>query len=325
MPREGISEGNAMTLADAAAVLGTLGIELVRLRPDLPLAGSPERCLERSAAEDAQGRVWIVERHDAPAAARKQEIAVAVAHVAGRLPEVRPWQAFALGRYVAERGGGAWQVSAFVPGTPLDRPAYAFEGWRGEALANLLVRFRAAAAGAPRGEADAAFSLAAFVRDLLGKIGDRNRLLFERVYPAVLRLERHLFSKLGGVPVAFSHGDFHPLNVIWSPNGIEALIDFEFCGYRPETYDAAVLVGCLGMEDPRCLTRDLVGSLIRRLRERAGYSEVAWESFADLVLALRFAWLSDWLRRDDREMIDLEAVYINLLLEEREALERAWA
>jgi len=43
------------------------------------------------------------------------------------------------------------------------------------------------------------------------------------------------------------------------------------------------------------------------------------------VLALRFAWLSDWLRRGDREMIDLEAVYIGLLLGEREALERAWA
>jgi len=310
---------------NVASVLSRFGLELGRLRADLPLAGSPERCLERTGAEDAQGGLWVVERHDPASAARKEEIAAAADFVAARLPEVRPWLACAPGRTVAEHGGGAWQVSPFVPGTPLDRPAYAFEGWRGEALADLLVRFRAAAVGAPLSDAAGDFSLAGFVRDLLGKLGERNRPLFERVYPAVLRLERHLFPKLGAIPAAFCHGDFHPLNVIWSPNGINALIDLEFCGYRTEAYDAAILVGCLGMEDPRCLTKDLVKTFVGRLRAGAGFSEAAWECFPDLVLALRFAWLSDWLRRDDREMVDLEAVYIGLLLENREALERAWA
>ena len=117
-----------MKTESAAAVLKTLDIELARLRPDLPLAGSPERCLERAAAEDARGGLWVVERHAAAAAARKQEIAAAAAHLAAGLPEVRPWLAFAPGRYVAERDGGAWLVSPFVPGVPLDRPAYAFEG-----------------------------------------------------------------------------------------------------------------------------------------------------------------------------------------------------
>jgi homoserine kinase type II len=308
-----------------AAVLSGFGLELGRLRADLPLAGSPERCLERTGAEDVLGRLWVVERHDPTTAARKEEIAAAAAFLAARLPEMRPWLACAPGRTVAEHRSGAWQVSPFVPGTPLDRPAYAFEGWRGEALADLLVRFRAAAVGAPHGVTAGDFSLAGFVRDLLGKLGERNRPLFERVYPAVLRLERHFFPKLGAIPTAFCHGDFHPLNVIWSPNGINALIDLEFCGYRTEAYDAAILVGCLGMEDPRCLTRDMVKNFVGRLRAGAGYSEASWECFPDLVLALRFAWLSDWLRRDDREMVDLEAVFIGLLLENREVLERAWA
>jgi len=314
-----------MDPTNVAAVLGRFGLKLSRLRADLPLAGSPERCLERTGAEDAQGGLWVVERHDPATAARKEEIAAAAAFVAARLPEVRPWLACAPGRTVTEHGGGAWQVSPFVPGTPLDRPVYAFEGWRGEALADLLVRFRAAAVGAPVSGAAGDFSLAGFVRDLLGKLGERNRPLFERVYPAVLRLERHLFPKLGAIPEAFCHGDFHPLNVIWSPNGINALIDLEFCGFRTEAYDAAILVGCLGMEDPRCLTKDLVKAFVGRLRAAAAFSEAAWECFPDLVLALRFAWLSDWLRRDDREMVDLEAVYIGLLLENRDVLERAWA
>jgi hypothetical protein len=43
-----------------------------------------------------------------------------------------------------------------------------------------------------------------------------------------------------------------------------------------------------------------------------------------LVLARRFAWLSDWLKRPDPEMIDLEAVYIQLLLDNREIFTRSW-
>jgi homoserine kinase type II len=258
-------------------------------------------------------------------AARKQEIALAAARLAAGLPEVRPWRAFAPSRYVDERADGAWQVSPFVLGEPLDRPAYAFEGWRGGVLADLLVRFRAAAAGLTESGGGAPFSLAAFVRDLFGKLGERNRPLFERLYPALLHCERSLFAALGRVPPRFCHGDFHPLNVIWSRRGVEALIDLEFCGVRPETYDAALLVGCLGMEDPRCLTGDLVVTLIGELRRRAGFDEAGWACFADLVLGLRFAWLSDWLRRGDREMVELEAVYIGLLLRDGEALRTAWA
>jgi homoserine kinase type II len=314
-----------MNHEDITAVLKLLEIPFLRERVDIALAGSPERCLERAAVEDVEGHLWVVQKHDLRDAARKQEIAFATAFFSGRLPEVKSSRAFAPDRFVAEHGGAAWQVTPYVEGAALDRPAYAFEGWRGAALADLLIRFRTAAADiSARGEPDA-FSLPAFIRDLLGKLGERNRPLFERVYPAVLSLERDLFPKMGQIPTAFNHGDFHPLNVIWSPTGINALIDFEFCGFRPETYDAALLVGCVGMEDPRSLAADLVKRFVALLRAGAGYSGAGWDSFFDLVLALRFAWLSEWLRRDDREMIDLEAVYINLLIENREGLEKAWA
>jgi homoserine kinase type II len=312
-----------MTKDDIAATLDLLGIVSARPRPDLAITGSPERCLERAAAESVDGRLWIVEKHAPRMAARKQEIAEAAAFLAARLPEVRPWLAFSPGRFVIEREDGAWQVSPYVPGEVLDRPAYAFEGWRGEALADLLIRLRRAAAGLPPGAGKAApLSLPGFIRDLFGKIRARERPLFERLYPALVRLERGLFRELDLVPTRFSHGDFHPLNVVWSRSGINALIDLEFCGLRPETYDAAMLVGCLGMEDPRALEGDLVATLLARLKEGAGYAEEGWACFADLVLGLRFAWLSDWLRRGDREMVELEAVFIGLLLEGRATLER---
>jgi homoserine kinase type II len=314
-----------VTPVDIAAILGSLGMDLSRLRADLPLAGSPERSLERAAAESADGAVWIVEKHDCRAAARKQEIAEAAAFLAPGLPEIKPWLAFSPGRFLAERDGAAWQVSPYVPGIALERPGYAFEGWRGEALADLLVRFRAAAAGLTRQGDAPSFSLPGFIRSLFGVIRDHRRALFERLYPVLLHLERSLFPRLGPVPTRFSHGDFHPLNVVWSADGIKALIDLEFCGFRPETYDAALLVGCLGMEDPASLRGDLVRTLVGRLRAGAGYAPASWETLPDLVLGLRFAWLSDWLRRDDRDMVELEAVFIGLLAENREALARDWA
>jgi len=310
---------------DISAVLGLLGMTLSRVRPDVPIAGSPERSLERTVVEDRESRLWILERLDTRTVARKTEIAAALAVLGGRLPEVKPYLAFAPGRFIAEHAGGAWQAAPYVAGIPLERPGFAFEAWRGGVLADLLIRLRKAARDMPGQEGAEAFPLAGFVRDLVGKLRNRERPLLDRVYPAVLHLERGLFPKLGLVPAAFSHGDFHPLNMIWSPTGVDALIDGEFCGFRPETYDAALLVGCLGMEDPRCLSGELVRNLVSRLRAGAGYSEAGWEGFFDLVLAVRFAWLSDWLRREDREMVDLEAVFIGLLLEKREALAEAWA
>ena len=245
--------------------------------------------------------------------------------LAARLPEVRAWLAFEPGRFIAARGDGAWQVSPFVPGVALDRPAYAFESWRGEALADLLIRFGGAASGMPGRESALPFSLPGFVRDLFGKMRNLRRPLFERLYPALLSLERGLFPMIDAIPASFCHGDFHPLNIVWSEAGISALIDLEFCGFRPETYDAALLAGCLGMEEPRALNAGLVRTLLARLKAGAGYAAAGWELFPDMVMGIRFAWLSDWLRRDDREMIDLEAVYIGLLLENREALAKAWA
>ena len=314
-----------MTIADIGAILSLLGLALARIRDDLPVAGSPERSLERAVVEDEAGGLWVVERHALCRAERKQEIAAALAFFSERVPEVKAPLEFGPGRYVAERGGAAWLVSPFIAGTPLDRPAFAFEGWRGDALGDLLVRFRLAALDRPAAGAAGDLSLPAFIRDLAGKLAAREPAVYEAVSPAVVRLERELFPRLDRLPVVFSHGDLHPLNVVWSPDGINGLIDFEFSGPRPETYDAALLVGCVGMEDPRSLAGDLVARLIRRLRAEAGYAAASWETFADLVLALRFAWLSDWLRRNDREMVGLETVYIRMLLDGREGWERAWA
>jgi homoserine kinase type II len=168
------------------------------------------------------------------------------------------------------------------------------------------------------------FSIVSFNRDFLEKIKSHEPGLSDRVRPAVDFLDQEFKSVHDDIPVRFCHGDYHPLNVIWSSAGINAVIDWEFLGYKPEIYDIAMMIGCLGMEKPQSLTGDLVFEFVKRFKELGFISEISWNYLFEFVLALRFAWLSDWLKRSDPEMVDLEAVYIQLLLDNREIFIRSW-
>ena len=110
------------------------------------------------------------------------------------------------------------------------------------------------------------------------------------------------------------------LNIIWGQGSIQAVIDWEFCGTKPEIYDLANLLGCLGMEDPQSLYGPFVHRLIGRLRRSGIFADISWSALPDLMLAIRFAWLSEWLRKNDRPMIRLEADYMSLLMEHRQDL-----
>ena len=126
------------------------------------------------------------------------------------------------------------------------------------------------------------------------------------------------------LPVAFCHGDYHPLNIIWSADDIKCVIDWEFSGYKSEIYDAANLIGCVGVEDPQSLTGDLIKSFIADMKEAEIISKTSWKYLVEFIIALRFAWLSEWLRRSDTEMIRLELDYMRLLIENKRSLQKGW-
>ena len=65
-------------------------------------------------------------------------------------------------------------------------------------------------------------------------------------------------------------------------------------------------------------------TLISEMARASAISRTSWEYLVEWVVAIRFAWLSDWLRRGDNEMIDLEVTYINLLVDNHQALKQAW-
>jgi homoserine kinase type II len=102
------------------------------------------------------------------------------------------------------------------------------------------------------------------------------------------------------------------------------VIDWEFAGIKPDLYDAANFVGCAGIENPNGLGMDMVMTFLAKLHQTEVISEMGWRFFPEYVLALRFAWLSEWLRKKDHEMIDLEHAFMRILVDHMPEIRHAF-
>ncbi|RXF76689.1 aminoglycoside phosphotransferase, partial [Desulfovibrio sp. DS-1] len=171
-----------------------------------------------------------------------------------------------------------------------------------------------------------------------------------RLHPVRDALEA-LPDVLAAQPVVLAHGDAHPLNLIWAPCGkgddapadgsgpptceplaaLRGVIDWEFAGAQPALYDAANCIGCVGFEHPSGLGRGFAAGFTTALRqgvapyELAGMGADMLRHLPLMVLASRFGWLSEWLRRGDREMLGMELDYCDILLHHRQRLANMWA
>jgi len=46
--------------------------------------------------------------------------------------------------------------------------------------------------------------------------------------------------------------------------------------------------------------------------------------FPEYLLALRVAWLPEWLRQKDKEMIEMEEAYMEILVDNMDILRQNW-
>jgi Ser/Thr protein kinase RdoA (MazF antagonist) len=297
--------------------------------PEHPLPGSPERCLARWALQDARGGRWMLERLAPGQGTRRQELAGLLAELSRldpalarvipayrSLPE-RP------NNYVLTEDGGQWQLSPFVPGVPLPRPGYLDHTWRGEAVAAFLLALQTAGAQLSTLPTPPQEDLIAYRDGLFAAISRKAPELLPRLalYRAALA---ELPDWLASVPPALAHGDLHPLNIIWGESDIRCVIDWEFAGARHGLYDAAGCLGCAGFEHPSAFSRGFVLGLLKGLRQN-GLTTAQVHLLPRLVLASRLGWLSEWLRKGDAEMLDMELDYLDILLDELDGLGRFWA
>lgn len=293
----------------------------VRLRPDLPLSGSPERTAWRSVVETHDNRLFVLEKIPSKIYERKRRIISILKKLYDQgMTQLTPYRPDAGGESIPLIHHGLWQLCPFVAGVDLDRPVYAMDGWRGNAATAFLIKLHEICSRYPVTMDTPPFSIVTYSRELFTTLSRKNPEITGRYRPFMDHLETHLFPVHDHLPAGFCHGDFHPMNIIWGNTDIRAVIDWEFCGTKPKIYDLANLIGCLGMENPKSLAGPFVHRLISRLKKVGIFSDDSWNALPDLVLAIRFAWLSEWMRKNDRPMIRLEADYMALLLQHRPGL-----
>jgi homoserine kinase type II len=302
------------------------GLTLLRTCPEIDIAGSPERCDFRVVIEDNRNKLFILENISAKIVGHKLRIIKTLDYLNSRkLPGIRPYVPVSDEELIANHQDDTyWQLVPYVEGIPLNRPEYIFERWRGNVLADFLINLRKESEEIPYFDKNQVFSTKDYVYDMRAKLDRHEPELCKKIQPIIGFLENKFMDAHDELPVCFCHGDYHPLNVIWSEKGINAVIDWEFLGFKPEAYDAANLVGCIGIENPQGLLGDFVYDLIQRLKNVGLFKDISWEHFLEFMVALRFGWLSEWLRKSDTEMIDLEVVYMNLLVNNREILRKTW-
>ncbi|WP_031387204.1 phosphotransferase enzyme family protein [Desulfonatronum thiodismutans] len=284
--------------------------ELGRVCAELPLSGSPERCLSRLALEDQEGQCLVLEEHAEQFLPVKRRIAAQLKRLHQNGLRVPAPCLGPDGQAIQEVQGRFWQLTPFVPSLPLDHATYWQESWRGRALAGYLADLRAAAKGLPLEEP--CFDLPGYVRRIAMDAARHHAWVVQELRPVWEVLEG-LPLVHARLPTVFSHGDPHPENILWGQSDIRAAIDWEFCGPKHILYDPALVIGCVGTEAPEAGDGPFVRAFLAALREHGLLEPTTEQALPMMVLAQRIPWLAEWLRRDDREMIEFEVFYLKFL------------
>lgn len=299
------------------------GLTPGRPRTDILLPGSPERCVTRMAVEDDTGRVWMLERLHLGQFDRRERIGRALHALAESGLPIPAYVPRSTDQFVMEQDGFHWQLSPFVPGDPLPQPEFVDDPERGQSLGAFVAGLHQHGATIREFDTEPPFILEDYVNELMGAMAPRRPEIHEDLLP-VLGALAPLFEAWGDLPTALCQGDFHPLNVIWRDRSVAAVIDWEFMGIRPALFDVANCLGCVGIEDPRALVRGLAPALLTTLRDAGILDPAGLALLPELVLGLRFAWMSEWLRKKDAEMATLELKYMRLLTNSLDTLLPAW-
>ena len=300
-------------------------IEFKCLRRDIDIQGSPERTLSRVVLQDKDGTLFLLEKFSKNKFQVRQNVAKAIEYLNNNgLKHALLCQKSNYGEFLPFFKESCFQLSLFLDSTGIKRPDYLSSSKMGKSFALFLMDLSRASANIESKVSFESFSIKKYIYKLFSEMKIYDNSVYEKYLPFLTFLEKEFMEVHDKLPACFCHGDLHPLNVLWNHDQIKAVIDWEFTGMKPDIYDAANLVGCAGIENPNGLGMPMVITFLKEIRSKNLFSEMGWRFFPEYILALRFAWLSEWLRKKDKQMLEMEEAYMGILVDNMDILRQGW-
>lgn len=301
------------------------GICFKQVRKEFDIQGSPERSLSRAVIETVSGELFLLEKFPREKFIARERVSRVIDHLNCQgLDQALGGQRTKKGEFLPFFKGDCFQISPFLDSTGLARPGWLGSAEIGKNMALFLIQMAGASRDLLGKITFSPFSIKAYILKLFADMRVHEPKMYDRYSPFLEFLGQNFMDAHDRLPQIFCHGDFHPLNVLWDQNRIRAVIDWEFTGLKPDCYDAANLLGCAGIENPEGLAMPMVTTFLGKIRFAGIISPIGWQYFPEYILALRFAWLSEWLRKKDGEMLELEAVFMGVLIRHMEELRSIW-
>ena len=301
------------------------GVEIKKVRPEFDIQGSPERSLSRAVIETVTGRLFLLEKFSREKFAVRERVSLTIDHLNRHgLTQALSGKKTKQGLFLPFFKENYFQISPFLDSTGLARPGWLASAAIGKNMAMFLIQMDRASQNLLEQILFQPFSIKIYIQKLFADMKVHDTKIYDLYAPFLEFLEQDFMDAHDHLPKKFCHGDFHPLNVLWDGNRIRAVIDWEFTGLKPDCYDAANLLGCAGIENPEGLGMPMVTAFLRQIKSADIISPIGWQYFPEYILALRFAWLSEWLRKKDRQMLKLEADYMDVLIRHMEELRSIW-
>jgi homoserine kinase type II len=289
--------------------------DISRLEKSIDIQGSPARSNFRIVVA-SESKKYILEEYSDTKAATKVKIHDVTEFLSGKISNIIPYLKKADGSFTHLEQNSYWHLIEYIDGTDLQRPDYAYDGKYAQSMVKFMGEMLENSGDELRKICDEKFYLGEYCRNLMSKLKINNHEIFQEIEFAYKYIEAIDDVESRG-DFSFSHGDFHPLNIIWNNYQINTVIDWEFCNWKVKGYGYGLLVGCLGMEHPKALLGELVKALTFECKTFKLY-------FYDLVICIRLLWLSNWLHISDTSMINLEISYLKLLNLNRIKIEDSW-
>lgn len=292
---------------------------------DIEIQGSPERSLERIVIQDKNDKLFLLEKFHKNRFELKNNIARAVEYLNNNgLAQALLYKKTDENEFLAFFEDNCFQLSRFLNSTGIKRPDYLESSIKGESFARFIQDLFKVSENIGDHVQFKLFSLKNYIYKLFDEMKMNDRDIYNHFLPFLRFLEEGFMDAHDTLPTIFCHGDLHPLNIIWDNDNIKAVIDWEFAGFKPDVYDAANLVGCAGIENPEGLGMPFVMAFLNELKKDNCMSETGRQFFPEYVLALRFAWLSEWLRRKDKDMLEMEKAYMTILVDNMDIIRQGW-